>query len=229
MNISFSPKKFIILSYSRTGSNYLISLLNCHPYIDCDGELLSKVDSNPDYASLLSQIYSNRQKIFGFKLFYYHPCHENNEELFNLIKADKSIKIIFLHRKNLLRRYYSLLKARKNGEWKRTKNAKNIVDNEKINISLEELKESLETTINYEKKYMKMFENHNHIEINYEDLESNYLITIFKIFNFLKIRRCLVRSNLVKQNVGKIDEHIENFKEIRDYFQSNKNDRIIFD
>ena len=25
------PKKFIIISYSRTGSNFLVSLLNSHP------------------------------------------------------------------------------------------------------------------------------------------------------------------------------------------------------
>ena len=226
--MKIKSQKFIILSYSRTGSNLLVELLNNHPVIRCEGEILGKVKDNINYSSLLSNIFNVKNKIKGFKLFYYHPVNiKNNKKLFETIQLDKSIKIIFLHRENLVRRYYSLLKAQDTSIWKK-KDKLNTLDNKKkINISINNLLNSIKIIENYEKKYIPLFKNHNHIIINYEDLEVDYQKTCNKIFKFLNICRFNVNPSLVKMNTGNLYELIENYDEINEYFKSNKHPRVI--
>jgi len=224
------PKKFIIISYSRTGSNFLVSLLNSHPNITCGGELLGKVTPNPDYSKLLNNIFNSPNKTQGFKLFHYHPMNvENNQLLFDTIQADKSIRIIFLERKNLLKRYYSLLKANQTKVWKVT-NPKDITHTKsKISIDITKLIQTINSVTKYENLYKQMFREHKHITIQYEDIENNYTQTCMKIFRFLDLRKHAAIGNTIKQNPGNLKDLIENYSELEEYFKLNCHPRVILD
>lgn len=230
MNNLDTPKKFIIISYSRTGSNFLISLLNSHPNITCGGELLGKVTPNSDYSKLLNKIFNSPNKTQGFKLFHYHPMNvENNQLLFDTIKADKTIRIIFLERKNLLRRYYSLLKANQTNVWKVT-NTKDITHTKsKISIDITKLIQTINSVTKYENLYKEMFQEHKHIIIQYEDIENNYTQTCMKIFRFLDLRKHAAIGNTIKQNHGNLKDLIENYNELETYFNLNSHPRVILD
>ena len=65
--------RFIILTRSRTGSSYLVDLLDSHPDIECKGEEFSKLKSASP-SLILSGLFPRRSHlIHGFKIFYYHP------------------------------------------------------------------------------------------------------------------------------------------------------------
>lgn len=230
MNTLDSPTKFIIISYSRTGSNFLVSLLNSHPNIKCDGELLGKVSPNPDYSKLLNNIFNVPKKTRGFKLFYYHPQNvENNQLLFETIQADKSIKIIFLERTNLLRREYSRLKANQTNVWKVTHPSKHSHDKTKIHIDINHLIATIDSVTNAENLYKQMYREHKHIIIQYEDIENNHRETIAKIFRFLDVHNHNANGNTIKQNPGMLIDLIENYNEIETYFNLNNHPRVILD
>lgn len=223
-----TSKKFIIISYCRTGSNFLVSLLDSHPDIKCDGELLGKVTQNPDYLKILKKIFNDTNKTQGFKLFHYHPVNvENNQLLFETIKADKSIRIIFLERKNLLRRYYSLLKARQTKVWKVT-NPKDITKI-KLHVDINQLTKSIDSVTYYENLYKQMFHEHKHIIIQYEDIENNYTQICVEIFRFLELNNYNVIGNTIKQNPGTTKDLIENYSELDTYFKLNSHPRVILD
>ena len=221
--------KFIIISYSRTGSSFLVSLLNDHPNIKCDGELLREVSPNPDYSKLLNNIFNVPNKTQGFKLFYYHPINVENKQLFETIQEDKSIKIIFLERTNLLRREYSRLKANQTNVWRVTHQSKQNHDKTKIHIDINRLIAKINNVTNSENLYKQMFQEHKHITIQYEDLENNNRETCKKIFHFLDVHDHNVNGNTIKQNPGVLKDLIENYNEIETHFNLNSHQRVILD
>ena len=77
-------QRFMILGAARTGSNFLLSLLSAHPYIQTYGELFN-LDSLPKESlleALADPIAYLRRRVYrvhgpeiaavGFKMFYYH-------------------------------------------------------------------------------------------------------------------------------------------------------------
>ena len=230
MNNIDTSKKFIIISYSRTGSNFLISLLNSHPDIKCDGELLKKVSPKPDYSKLLNNIFNDPNNTRGFKLFHYHPHNVKNKRLlFKTIQADKSIKIIFLERTNLLRRKYSLLKANQTNVWKVKHPSEQSHDKTKIRIDINDLIAMIDSVTNYENLYKQMYQEHEHITIQYEELDNNNRETCRKIFHFLDVHDHNANGTTIKQNPGVLKDLIENYNEIETHFNLNNHPRVIFD
>ena len=63
-------KKFVLFFRPRSGSNLLVSLLNAHPDIHCDGEIFVRGKQKPIWPSLFLKGQSSKyyRGIYGFKL-----------------------------------------------------------------------------------------------------------------------------------------------------------------
>jgi len=121
-------KKFLILAQSRSGTQLLRALLNSHPDIHCDGELLHR---NLQYTGFrwlreLLRLYPEpllhhwqnkaSEPVFGFNMMFYHMIFPK-PTLLRLVNSNWHV--IHLMREDLLQIALSFLIASRSGEWHR--------------------------------------------------------------------------------------------------------------
>lgn len=209
--------KFVIITRSRTGSNFLISLLNSNRKIRAFGEIYNIIGKN-NCQKIYADIFPKKsKKTIGFKIFYYHPIDSNDKSIWDILKNDQTFKIIHLQRRNLLRVHISRLIAGKTDDWKKTKNKVDKLKGKKVLIDLGELTKDFETTNTYIQKANNDFKNHEMINVFYEDLIDNKDAIMTRVFNFLNVENCSTQSKLLKQNPEKIEDLVLNYKELKDY------------
>ena len=208
--------KFVVITRSRTGSNFLLTLLNSHKDIRVHGEMFSRLgNKNTDY--IYKKIYPNKslKKFVGFKIFYYHQLDSNDRSIWNILQENPSIKIIHLQRKNLLRVHTSRLIAEKTDIWS-TKSEREIgVNEKKVSVDVLKVIEDFETTSEHIKKTKDLFKNHEVLDVYYENLVNNQEEETVKILRFLGAQQMNLKSQLKKQNPEKLKNLISNYEEVR--------------
>lgn len=216
-------QKFIILSRSRTGSNLLKSLMNSHPNIYTRGELLFYIFGK-SHKDQLKEVFSKQPKKIkaaGFKIFYYHP-HPSSydaEVVWSDLRSMKDLKVIHLKRRNILRTVLSRKIAGNQNVWK-TKKVKNIAHEQKsVNFSKQELEKLFNETRGWETKYAKVFEDHEIIDVYYEDLIADPEREIKRICKLLGVPAIPPRTELKKQNPEKASQLIRNYKKLKAEFK----------
>lgn len=96
--------RFVIFGQGRTGSSLLRSLLNSHPEVRCEGEILA--DPVPDPIAHVEDLADRSpQPVFGFKVKIYQlsDAQQTDPAAFLEELRDRSYRIIYLRRSNLLR------------------------------------------------------------------------------------------------------------------------------
>lgn len=214
--------RFIVLSRSRTGSNLLISLLNSHPNIFCENEVFAKLNGR-NHEDILARVYAKQAihiKAKGFKIFYYHPTDDKLSDIWNTLISDKSVKVIHLKRRNVLRTVTSRKILESTKEYMRRKsNGCNDIKPKKTEFSVRELHFLFNETRNYENKAENDFQNHDLLSLYYEDLARDTDETVKKIVKFLGINHMHPSStNLAKQNPQQLEVLINNFYELKSAF-----------
>lgn len=209
-------KKFAVITRSRTGSNLLISLLNSHPQIEANGEVFSSV-KNRNCNEIWNTIFSKKSKriqLVGFKIFYYHPNESDDKEVWELLKNDKTIKIVHLRRENKLRTHVSRLIAGKLDVWK-SQNILTPVKEKKVEIEIEELLKDFHETESYEFQTRRDFLNHPFLELTYESLVKDKESLMQAILKFMEVDWVSLESSLRKQNSETLEELIHNYDDIK--------------
>jgi LPS sulfotransferase NodH len=131
-------KRAIVLTYPRTGSNYLLSLLNSHPNIHFHGEIFhrekivtfgGRIKLEQKSGFDLHAVRENNVEQF-LELAFSHPTNkqlrcrgykhflDHNRTALEILIAREDIGIILLERENRLASYSSKLIARQTGTWK---------------------------------------------------------------------------------------------------------------
>lgn len=207
--------KFVLISRARSGSNLLMTLLDSHPQIKMHGEVFKRVQGL-NSIDIWNSVFSKKNKVIGFKLFYYHPIDENDKKCWEYIHKDQSVRIIHLIRKNYLRTYVSRKIADKTNLWSSIdKNAINF-EIKKVKIEIPDLLKSFkETDINIEQTN-NFYSNHEKLIVFYEDLVEDRNSIMDKCFNFLNVKSISSHSDLKKQNPEKLDHLIVNYHEVYD-------------
>ena len=147
---SFSDA-FVIVTRGRTGSSFLVDMLNKHPEITCHMELLTTgdfgqrepaplsafcegrptQDAARDYFSYLRDFTRDKKNRFGFKILYHQFDEWSDYDFMNFI-SQNYVKVIFLKRRDLFRLAISTIVAR-------TENLYNATDSQlKTNKQLQE-------------------------------------------------------------------------------------------
>ena len=210
--------KFIILSRSRTGSNFLLSLLNSHPNIDCYGELFLHLRGK-DSLEIWKRIFKKhpgRIKCVGFKLFYYHPVDSDDKKVWNLIEGDPQIKIIHLKRKNLLRTILSRKIAEKTKIWKENSTKTFIPPKEKaVKLSHVECLNEFNKIRAWENEADARFSKHAIFEIYYEDLVHQRDVVMNDVYSFLNLKKHQPYTDLRKQNKEGFQDLILNYNSLK--------------
>lgn len=242
-NHNCSP--FILLTRSRTGSNYLLGLLNSHTeiitygeifsqynYIKWDrrgypkrGKMVSMMQENPInfLERIIFRTYERRVSAVGFKLFYYHAQNKKWQDIWHYFKARKDIKIIHLKRKNILKTHLSKERAMRTGQWVKTNRPKynsvlfpNFKRNDyAISLDYEKCLRVFIETRQMENYYYSFFSDHKTITVTYENLVIDYEKEIKRIQNFLGVNYEILRASTRKQSEQSLSSAISNYFDLK--------------
>ncbi len=224
-------QEFVICARSRTGSGFLVSLLNNHPVIACRGEELRDIGKRTLSDAIDHALRSWRPlEAVGFKIFYYHPLGCDHGESRRLLFGRKNIKVIHLVRNNILATSFSETKMRLNGV-SHVMAGENLVHDGPIYIKKELLLEQYHRTTSLEDREKEAFLHFglDAIDVTYEDLISESGEIVKSIHEFLGVPAVPAQSPLVKQNPLSLRNSISNFEELLQDEDLAKLPRLIWD
>jgi len=219
--------KFVIFSQGRTGSTLLVDLLNNHPDIQCDDEILNVQLSGKRIFPILfvkAKANLNKKKVYGFKVKIYqlnnlnlmksHPDQNKDPKKFLINLYKSGWKIIYLTRKNILRQVISSHIAEKRGSYHhRTTEGKLALP--KMYIDPKEILIQIKNREGYKDFEEEILKHIPHLKIIYEeDLLVNKQKTLNKIFVYLGLDSYPVKSNLVRTSKKNLKDYIINYKEL---------------
>ncbi len=212
-------RKFIILSSPRSGTHMMRTALKNHPNIVAGTELF-----NPDFLKdkdfdahtperiILSQNifrdYPPKVKTVGFIIHRSGTPFGDWPNLWNMLREDKSIYILSLRRRNLLRRYlsYQVMKTFRGAHPQ----------------PLHFDPEVLESDFKYQQKEVDLvdqqFANHPLKKVYYEDLCEDYHRTVKSIQIFLGVKPQKLWPDKKGKPKRKLSEAIANYKALKEYF-----------
>ena len=231
------PQEFVILTYARTGSNWLVHRLNSHPDILCHYELYHPARIYDGWGEKsrtmrsqgrLTRMWRNiapvrffkqtvKQSVparsVGFKLFII-PMH--NRRMFDYVMAHQEIKKILLNRKNAIKNYISLLIAQETGIW----NSLTVSHHQQIQVVADYTK-FLKHAERRKRRYQAIVKTLNNERVSFYELCYEDLIdkpeTLLQIHEFLDVQRhaASVRqeSKYQKQNSEDLRTSIANYDE----------------
>ena len=225
-----SSQKFFIYTHQRSGSTLLVNLLDSHPMIDCEGELLLDPMYSP-MSYVVKRQRTSQAEVFGFKLQPHHFTYQNieNPDSFLIELAHSNYKPIILKRRNLFRAALSLLYAINSGKFQRD-NRFGEVQPAKIFIDPDDLLENIQW-IEHNIELLDLYADRNpHLELIYEDDlldDVSHQSTVNRICDYLGIQSENVKANLVRIMPGDFSTYIENAEEIKEIIGNTKYRRFL--
>lgn len=231
---SFKKNKtrFVIYGLGRSGSTLLKQLLDSHPEITCEGELLNPEDKYVINPLLLNLVYRfptqffalrslfSKNPVYGFTLLFYQYSPPA-KLVGKLIKKDW--KFIRIYRENSLDQSLSHLVAEKTNMWHRFDGEEK--ETPILTVSPEELKNRLNIFKKDKETETTLFESFAHLKVVYEvDLKSQscWPETTRKIFEYLGVNPAPVSATIQKTYPLPYSEIIRNYDELIKYVQPDK-------
>ncbi len=231
-------QKFIIFTHQRTGSSLLIGTLRDHPQIVGYGELMlpHRIGFNVTGFDNLSKkhlafrnkypteflndyiftSYPDRVKAVGFKLFPDHIDNVKFRGIWQWLKQNRDIKIIFLTRTNLLARYTSLQLALMTNQFSITDQSQRT--SMTIRIDPQACLEDFKLRKRYDEAIKNITKHHEIVNITYEDMTADLNHNLSKFQSFIGVDIQALKVNKVKQQTRPLSEVIENYEELSHYF-----------
>jgi hypothetical protein len=107
--------RFLILTTGRTGSELLVSLLNSHPRIICDGEILNLLRDHPDALVIRRSVRAriHRASAYGFKLLAHQAGLQRPADPAGYIRSfpARGFRLVLLERRDWLMQAISAVRA----------------------------------------------------------------------------------------------------------------------
>lgn len=211
-------KKFVIFAQGRTGSTLLIDLLDSHPQIHCDGEIL---DTRRRFLlRFFLEAKSGRwrrKKTYGFSVRIKHIVDNQKIRDAGSFLADLyrgGWNIIYLKRRNILRQTVSVFVVKYRNKWERF--LSDPPERVAIRIDCKEFLRRMKIRERSLKDEEKALAGLPHLALVYEDhlLKSeHHQLTLDGIFEWLGVPSAPVGTNLVKITPEKLSDFIENYDE----------------
>jgi LPS sulfotransferase NodH len=232
-----AEKNFVIFGQGRSGSNLLRSLLNSHPLVYCDIELFNPktYQTEKPLSRLLMKTFplwyiqnamkKHPDKIYGFKLFFWHVT-DAGLLITRLYK--KGWKIIHIRRKSVLKQAFSAEIGKLTKQYHRTNDTP--LPAETYHINPERIAAGISRRVSMMQKEIELVSKIEHLQVVYEeDLqdEKKWNKTTGNLFQYLGIEPFEVKSYLLITDPRPDTERIENFDEIIEYLNKNGFDEIV--
>ncbi|MCA9934350.1 MAG: sulfotransferase [Anaerolineales bacterium] len=230
--------KFIVLGRSRTGSNFLRSLLNDHPQVETYGEIfrnkeamdwdhIGRLQNDKMHQLLLNdpvklvsdkvfRRYPKETAAVGFKIFYYHAQDPGWQAIWPYLLAQTDIHVIHMKRANILQTHLSRKRAELTDSWVNTGGERE--KGTAVLLNYDECLADFERTRAYEEEYDHLFAAHPKIELIYEALSADYAGEMQRIQEFLHLPLRPVQPGTYKQSHKSLSQSITNYHELKEQF-----------
>lgn len=229
-----SPEPFVILAMPRTGTHYLEELLNEHPSVVSNGELLNEFDPNwPDKArllrsdcELLERAYlryparSDKNDVTHVGCKINEPQFHHRPGMMAELAGWPRLKIVVC-RRNPLESLRSLVQARQTGEWLKYDSDSDGKPPPLVSLSLNTCETDFKATAEFHDRIRQSFASSNIVELEYERLVREPRLCLERVWEFLglPVRPVSGRLKLQRQEVRPLDQTVENFDQLRREFK----------
>ncbi|XP_075514910.1 uncharacterized protein LOC142549704 [Primulina tabacum] len=234
---------FTILSMQRSGSGWFETLLNSHTNVSSNGEIFSMKERRNNISSILmtldlvynldwltSASKNHCSAAVGFKWMLNQGLMEYHKEILEYFN-DRGVSVIFLFRRNLLRRMVSVL-ANSYDRYAKLLNGthKSHVHSHEEAETLSAYKPAINSTsLVIDLKLMEKmvlealdyFSNTRHIVLYYEDLIKNRT-KLVDVQDFLGLPKMELTSRQVKIHKGLLSEHMKNWDDVNKTLRGTK-------
>lgn len=215
---------FIVLTRSRTGSNLLLSFLNSHPNIFCEGEIFARLHG-ADPMTRLGRSFGKQPRHIhakGLKIFYYHPLDADARGLWDELERRSDIRVIHLTRENILRTLVSRKIAGVRDAWTGTRFDRADFADKQVSFTVEDLETGFTQTREWEIEATRRFSAHPFISLSYEALVADSTATYHRLLEFLGMPGGDPHTGLRQQNPEKLRDLISNYDELKRSFTGSR-------
>ncbi|TCK94543.1 sulfotransferase [Paraburkholderia sp. BL9I2N2] len=228
------PEPFAILAMPRTGTHYLEQLLNRHPNVLSNGELLNTYDTNwPDKNRLLRgdrellELAYLRYPTRSDKTNVTHVGCKINEPQFRArpgLLAELArwprLKVILLPRRNTLESLRSLVQARQTGQWLRFSSGNDAALPPRVGLSIADCEAYFKTAEDFHARVAHSFASTNLLVMEYESLLCESAACLATIWDFLQVPAPQLSGRVIlqRQETRPLDQTVRNFHELRRHF-----------
>ncbi|AGB73540.1 MULTISPECIES: sulfotransferase [Rhizobium] len=224
-----SPEPFVILAMPRTGTHYLEALLNDHPNILSNGELLNSYDENwPDKdrlrhsdRELLELAYMRyppaKKKVTHVGCKINEPQFYERPGFFDELARWQGLKVILLTR-NTLESLRSLVQARQTGQWLKFSPDRN--EPPSVSLSVNECEAYFKAADDFHARVKDAFDPSKLLMIEYQDLLLKPSACLAAVLAFLgaPAHRFSNRATIQRQETRSLARSLRNFVELRRHF-----------
>ena len=214
-------RKFIVMTRTRTGSNMLVDMMNCHPRVRTRGEKLERLGGRSDWVALLSVFPPQKASVAaaGSKIFYDHPFDDEAGTVWDRLARLDDLYVVHLKRRNVLRTLLSAAIAHSNQQWLMKKPSWRVDPADKrIAIDAAELRSGFEETRRWQEMFAERLSGHPMIDVYYEDVVASPYEECARIFSFLGLPPHPVKTRLLRQNPESLRELLENYAALKKEF-----------
>lgn len=218
--------KFVIFSHGRSGSTLLVDLLNSHPQIHCDDELLRHRVIFPRLY-IRARTLLSEEDVYGFKLLSYQIIEVQSircPEKFIPELNRGEYNLIYLKRQNVFHHALSNLYARHTGAFAH-RSSEGILARSKMSVDLDALVRWIKGIQRTQEFEDRVLTNVPHVNLCYEnDLreENMHQATIDRLAKYLGIPPAPVKTDLVKIIPRSLSDIVENYVELREFIANSE-------
>jgi LPS sulfotransferase NodH len=231
---------FMITCAARTGSTMLVRLLRCHPAVLVHGEvwgdrmasltgplgkrcqedpaLHAEVErerfTRPEKALYKYFFHAPGRKAVGFKLKFDELVQPRWHEVRGLLERDRDVKMIFLHRENLLERYVSHQVVMKQTGVTNVKSGEAVPEVRSFRVDLADCLRDLAETRRRTEEFRRAFAGHRSLDLGYEALTRAPQAECDRAFAFLGVDSAPVEVGTEKIVRRPLEELILNYDEV---------------
>ncbi|AGB48146.1 sulfotransferase [Mesorhizobium sp. B283B1A] len=224
------PQPFVILAMPRTGTHYLEELLNEHPTVLSNGELLNEYDTNwpgkdrllRTDRELLEQAYW-RYPTPDYKNVTHIGCKINEPQFherpgfFAELTRWPALKVILVTR-NILESLRSFAQARQSGQW--LKFSSDAARPPRVRLSIADCEAYFKAADNFHARIEHSFTTSQLLVVEYESLLHEPAACLGKVWHFLGAPAVGLsdRAVLQRQETRALDQTVQNFDELQLHF-----------
>ncbi|XP_066330923.1 uncharacterized protein [Miscanthus floridulus] len=234
---------FAILSMQRSGSGWVETLLNSHPNISSNGEIFSVKERRSNITAITKTLdklynldwYSSAAKnectaAVGLKWMLNQGLMKHHQEIVEYFNR-RGVSAIFLLRRNLLRRYVSILANAHDSAMKQlngthkahvhSKHEAEILAQYKPTIDKKTLITELKRSDKLASAALVNFKNTRHVVLYYEDVVSNRTM-LMDVLDFLRVPKRKLSSRHVKIHTKRLCDHIDNWADVNNFLKGTR-------
>ena len=225
-------RRFIIMGLPRSGTTYLMTLLNSHKSVFCSGEQFNPyaiVENDSKVTDAGSVLERDRTPLIFMKEFFARGAAEgydrvgfkfmigHNIRVLDHILNTPDLTLIYVHRNNRLAQISSLIKATETKKW--AQSHPDDMQARKIDVGPRQISQHWHEYATFDRLFAAQFRYlpHSKLQLEYRDMFTPGFND--RICAFLRIAPDPdMRSPLVKQSANTVLDRFKNPKPIRRYF-----------